>query len=131
MVVYDLPKDLKYNKDYSWIKIDGDVATLGIFEPGAKKIKEFVFIMLPKKGDKLKKGEKYVSLEAIKWSGHLSSPVSGEIIEVNDPLYDNPSEINKEPYKNWIVKIKMSNIKEVDDLLSADEVESWVKEKLG
>lgn len=126
----NLPKDLKYNKDYSWIKIQGDTATLGIIAPGAQKVNEFVFIMLPKKGAKIKKGEKYVSLEAVKWSGHLSSPLSGEIIDVNEPLYDEPSEINKDAYKNWIAKIKISNPDETKELLSADEIKDWVNQKL-
>jgi len=90
----------------SWAKISGDTATIGITEESAKKVKEFVFIKLPKKGDKIKKGEKYVSLEAVKWSGHLTSPVSGEVIDVNESLEDNPSKLNKNP-DTWIVKLKI------------------------
>ncbi|MEM4245324.1 MAG: glycine cleavage system protein H, partial [Candidatus Nanoarchaeia archaeon] len=78
-----LPADLLYNKDYSWVKLRGDVAEVGIIEPAAKKVKEFVFIKLPEKSKIIKQGDTYVSLEAVKWSGHLSSPVSGEVIEVN------------------------------------------------
>lgn len=130
MTKENLPKNLKYNKDYSWVNIDGDIATLGIIGPGAEKVKEFVFIMLPKKGQKIKKGEKYVSLEAVKWSGHLSSPISGEIIKVNELLYDEPSEINKDAYRNWIIQVKMSNPEEVKELLSSDEIKSWVEEKI-
>ena len=126
----NLPKDLKYNKDYSWVKISGDTATIGIIGPGAEKVKEFVFIMLPEKGKKIKKDEKYVSVEAVKWSGHLSSPVSGEIIDVNEPLYDEPSKLNKDAYNNWIMKVKMTNMDEAKELLSADEVKDWVNKKL-
>lgn len=126
----ELPDNLKYNKDYSWIKIEKDVATIGMIGPGAQKVNEFVFIMLPEKGKKIKKGETYVTLEAVKWSGHLSSPVSGEIVEVNEPLYDEPSEINKDAYKNWIVKIKLSNPEEINELLDSEEIKNWVNEKL-
>ncbi len=126
----NFPKDLKYNKDYSWVKVDGDTATLGVIGPGAKKVKEFVFIMLPEKGKKIKKEEKYVSLEAVKWTGHLSSPVTGEIIEVNTPLFDEPSEINKDGYKNWIAKIKMENKKELEELMNSEEAIKFYKEKL-
>jgi len=90
----------------SWAKISGDTATIGITEETAKKVKEFVFIKLPKKGDKIKKGSKYVSLESIKWSGHLSSPVSGEVTSVNESLEDNPSKLNKNP-DTWIIKVKI------------------------
>jgi glycine cleavage system H protein len=82
-----------------------------------------VFIQLPEKNKKIKKGETYCSLEAIKWSGHLSSPLSGEIIEVNKPLFDDPSIINKDPYeKGWIVKLKISNKNELENLIRASEV---------
>jgi glycine cleavage system H protein len=119
----DLPKDLLYNKDSSWVKIDGDIATMGMTKPSADKVKEFAFIQLPEKNKKIKKGETYCSLEAIKWSGHLSSPLSGEIIEVNKPLFDDPSIINKDPYeKGWIVKLKISNKNELENLIRASEV---------
>ncbi|MFP4195966.1 MAG: glycine cleavage system protein H [Candidatus Woesearchaeota archaeon] len=123
----DFPTELKYNKDYTWVKVEGDTATLGVIGPAAKKVKEFVFIMLPEKGKKIKQGDTYVSVEALKWSGHLSSPVSGEIIEVNDSLFDDPSEINKEPYKNWIAKIKLDDPSEVEGLMGADEAKEFYK----
>jgi glycine cleavage system H protein len=119
----DLPSNLLYNNDYSWVKIEGDTAILGIIKPACDKIEEFVFIKLPEKGQKIKKGEVYASLEAIKWSGHLSSPFIGEIIDVNEEIFDEPSIINEDPYgKGWIVKIKMENNEEKDDLITADKV---------
>lgn len=118
----NLPKDLLYSKDHSWVRIEGDVATVGITAPSASKVKEFIFIKLPEKGETIRKGESYVSLEAVKWSGHLSSPVSGEIIEVNGPLYDEPSKINKDPYGSWIMRVRMSNPEEKKDLLKANDV---------
>ncbi len=130
MSEYKLPSNLKYNNDYSWIKFDEDTATVGITEPAAKKVKEFVFIKLPEKGKKLKAGETYVSLEAVKWSGHLSSPVSGEIIEVNDSLFDEPSKINKDPYGSWIMKAKIEDKKETDKLLDSTEAEKAYKVKI-
>lgn len=128
---HNLPDNLKYDKDYSWIKIDGDTALVGITGPAATKAKEFAFIKLPEKGGKIKQGETYVSLEAVKWSGHLSSPVSGEIIEVNDPLFDEPSKINKEPYKSWIMKVRLDDVKETDNLLTSNEAKKNYDEKQG
>lgn len=121
----DLPKNLKYNKDYSWVKIEKDIASVGAIEPAAKKVKEFVFINLPEKGKKINKGETYVSLEAVKWSGHLSSPVSGEIVDVNEGLFDEPSKINKDPYGSWIMKVKLSKPDEEKELMGSKECEEW------
>ncbi|MCF7794969.1 glycine cleavage system protein GcvH [Patescibacteria group bacterium] len=119
----DLPTNLLYNTDYSWVKIEGDIATLGIIKPACDKIEEFVFVKLPEKGQKIKKGETYSSLEAIKWSGHLSSPFTGEIIEVNEEIFDEPSIINEDPYgKGWIAKIKLENEEEKNDLLTSEKV---------
>lgn len=123
----NLPKELLYNKDYSWIKLDGDTATLGIIKSSADKVREFVFIQLPDKNKALKKGEVYCSLEAIKWSGHLSIPLSGEIIEVNGALFDDPAIINKDPYgKGWIIKLKISDKNELKDLIKASDIEKWL-----
>ncbi|MEM2956426.1 MAG: glycine cleavage system protein GcvH [Candidatus Pacearchaeota archaeon] len=127
----DLPKNLKYNKDYSWVKIEKDIAVVGVIEPAAKKVKEFVFIKLPEKGKRIKQGDIYVSLEAVKWSGHLSSPVSGQIIEVNDKLFDEPSKINKKPYESWIMKVRLDNPSEAKKLIDAKEASVWIKQKIG
>jgi glycine cleavage system H protein len=125
----NFPENLLYNQDYSWVKIDGDTATLGIIGPAASRVEEFVFVQLPEAGQKLKQGETYASVEAVKWSGHLSSPLSGEVVEVNSPLFDEPSTINQDPYgKGWIVKIKMSDSKETEELIKAEEAKKWFEE---
>jgi glycine cleavage system H protein len=125
----NFPENLLYNQDYSWIKIDGDTATLGIIGPAASRVEEFVFVQLPEVGQELKQGETYASVEAVKWSGHLSSPLSGEVVEVNSPLFDEPSIINQDPYgKGWIVKIKMSDSKETEELIKAEEAKKWFEE---
>lgn len=117
----EFPKGLKYNKDYSWVKTEGNTATIGVVGPAAKKVQEFVFIQLPEKGKRIAQGDTYVSLEAIKWSGHLSSPVSGEIIEVNDSLFDEPGNINTDPYGSWIMKVKLDDKSEVDELFDSEK----------
>ncbi|MEM4336961.1 MAG: glycine cleavage system protein GcvH [Candidatus Woesearchaeota archaeon] len=121
----DFPRGLKYSKDYCWVKLEGDVCTVGIIEPAVKKIKELVFINLPKKGKNIKQGETYTSLEAIKWSGHLTSPVSGKIIEVNESLFQEPSRINKKPYECWIMKVKLKDKKELEELMNSKEAKNF------
>ena len=94
------------NKNHQWIKIEDNIATIGIDEQTAKQVKEFVFIKLPEVGS-IKEGDDYITLEAVKWSGHLQSPVTGEIIEVNKGLFNELGKINEDPLNTWIVKVKL------------------------
>lgn len=128
---YNFPKDLLYDKDNNWIKIQGDIAIIGITELAVKKTKEIVYIELPEKGKKFKRGETYSVIEAVKWAGQLKMPLSGEILEVNKNLLDDPTLLNRDPYeKGWIAKIKISNKLEVSQLISAEKAkESFSKEK--
>ena len=123
----EFPEGLKYNEDNSWVKVENDSAVIGVIKPAAEKVKEFIFINLPEKGKKIKKGEDYVSLEAVKWSGHLSSPVSGEIVEVNEKLFEEPSKINEDPYGSWIMKVKLSDRRELDKLMDAKKAKEYYK----
>jgi glycine cleavage system H protein len=118
---FSLPDNRFYDEYYTWIKLDKDIVSVGIVKPAADLVKEFVFIQLPAKEKKIKKGEVYVSVEAVKWSGHMKSPVTGTIVEVNDALFDEPSRINKNPYEEWIAKIKISNPEELKLLMTANE----------
>ncbi|MGV8161782.1 MAG: glycine cleavage system protein H [Candidatus Nanoarchaeia archaeon] len=118
---FTLPNDRFYDDQYTWIIMQEDIISVGIVKPAADLVKEFVFIQLPLKGRKIKKGEVYVSVEAVKWSGHMKSPITGTIIEVNDKLFDDPSLINKRPYEEWIAKIKIENKEELKSLMIATE----------
>lgn len=106
MIKIKQPENLKY-QDNTWIKTEGEEPTIGIIKSSADAAKEFVFIQLPKLGP-IKKGEILVGLEAMKWSGEIESPINGEIIEINNKLFDEPSIINQDPYgEGWIAKIKI------------------------
>ena len=119
---FKLPEDLLYDDEHSWVRVEeGGVVSVGLIEPAVKKVDEFVFIKLPERGTRIKKGEVYVSLEAMKWSGHIPSPVSGEIIEVNEVLFDEPSRINRDPYGSWIMKVRLENEQELKTLHTAEE----------
>ncbi len=130
MKAEEFPKKLKYNKDYSWISIQDEMAVIGVVGSAAKRIEEFIFINLPITGKNIKKGDNYVSLEAVKWSGHLSSPVSGDIVEVNNSLFEEPSKINKNPYGSWIMKVKLKNKDEIENLMNANDAKKFYEEKL-
>ncbi|MDD4353862.1 MAG: glycine cleavage system protein H [Candidatus Nanoarchaeia archaeon] len=123
----EFPKNLLYSKDYLWVELKKDEAIIGIIELACKKSKEFAFINLPKKGDKIKIGDKLIDLEAVKWTGNLKSPVTGEVIEINSNAYNEPVIINSKPYNIWLVKIKISNKDELKNLLSYEDAIKYYK----
>jgi glycine cleavage system H protein len=125
----NLPKNLKYT-EYLWVKKEGNTATVGVTDYGLKQAKEIMFIDLPKKDKAVKKGEELFSLESAKWSGHLESPVTGKVTEVNESLFDEPEKLNKDPYSNWVCKIGLDKAEELDSLMDASGAEKWVKENL-
>jgi len=125
-----LPKNLRYS-EYVWVKLDGGVATLGITDYGLKQVKEIVFIDLPKKGQKIARGDTFVSLESVKWSGHIKSPVSGLVSAVNDALFDEPEKLNRDPFNSWVCKMTLSKPDEFAAIMDSPAAEKWVKENLG
>ncbi len=126
----DFPKDLKYSKDYVWLKKENDVVVLGVVKPGVEQVEEFVFVMLPEKEKQLQKGDVCISLEAVKWSGEITTPVSGKVVDVNMDVFNNPSLLNKDPYKNWLIKIAITDEKELTQLMNANEALLYYQEKL-
>jgi len=123
------PKDLKYSKEHEWVKVEGDTATIGITDHAQERLTDVVFVELPKVGKVVKQGETLAVLESVKAVSDVYSPVSGEVVEVNDTLTDKPELINQKPYDDgWIVKLKVKDEK-VDNLMSAKEYEEFLKGK--
>jgi len=115
---------------HEWAKLDGDVVTVGISAHAVKQLSDLVYIELPEKGKKVKKGEAFGEIESVKAVSELFSPVDGEIVDVNAALSDNLESITKEPYgSGWMIKVKASDPNQVASLLSAEEYEKQVKEK--
>jgi glycine cleavage system H protein len=128
MVVF--PKELRFMPSHEWAKLDGDVVTVGISAHAVKQLSDLVYIELPEKGKKVKKGEAFGEIESVKAVSELFSPVDGEIVDVNAALSDNLESITKEPYgSGWMIKVKASDPNQVASLLSAEEYEKQVKEK--
>ncbi|MBH70257.1 MAG: glycine cleavage system protein H [Flavobacteriales bacterium] len=118
----ELPKDLKYSKDHEWIKIEDGVGTVGITSFAQSELGDIVFIDIDTEGESLEKEEVFGSVEAVKTVSDLFMPVNGKIIEYNSKLDDNPELINSDPYGDgWIVKVKVSDISELEELLDAHE----------
>ena len=115
------PNNLKYTEDHEWIKVDGTSATVGITEFAASELGDIVFIEIETQGETLSKSDTFGTIEAVKTVSDLFMPASGEIIEVNPALADTPEIVNKDPYgEGWLIKIKLSDTSELNDLLSAD-----------
>jgi glycine cleavage system H protein len=117
---------LKYTKEHEWIKVEGNLATVGITHYAQEKLADIVFVELPKIGKILKQGETLAVLESVKAVSDVFSPVSGEVTEVNETLVDKPELINQKPYsKGWIARLRAKDLKELDDLMTAREYEEF------
>lgn len=118
----NFPANLKYTEDHEWVKVEGDVATIGITEFAQSELGDIVFVEIETVGQTLNAHEIFGTVEAVKTVSDLFLPVSGEIIEKNEGLDNDPQNVNEDPYgKGWMIKVKMSNPAEVDALLSADD----------
>lgn len=121
----NIPGDLKYTKDHEWIKLEGDIATVGVTDFAQGELGDIVYVEIESEGESLASGDVFGTVEAVKTVSDLFMPVTGEVIEVNTGLESNPESVNSDPYGDgWMVKIKVSD--GVDDLLSADEYKKEV-----
>ncbi|MDY0151820.1 MAG: glycine cleavage system protein GcvH [Candidatus Cloacimonas sp.] len=126
MIIQD---DLFYTESHEWIRIDGDLATIGISDFAQHELGDIVFVELPDVGSKVSSGEPCGSIEAVKAVEDLNSPVSGKVEEKNTDLEDSPDLINKSPYEDgWLIKIRLSNKEELENLLTAAEYQKIIPE---
>lgn len=117
----NIPAQLKYTKDHEWISIDGDVATVGITDFAQSELGDIVYVEVETVDETLEIDEIFGTVEAVKTVSDLFLPLSGEIIEFNSVLEDEPEKVNTDPYgEGWMIKIKISDLSQVDNLLSAD-----------
>lgn len=116
----NFPENLKYTKEHEWISIEGDTATVGITDFAQGELGDIVFVEIESKGQTLSKDSTFGTVEAVKTVSDLFMPISGEVTEVNPALESNPELVNSDPYQaGWMVKIKISNAAELNDLLDA------------
>ena len=124
----NVPEDLHYSKDHEWVRVDGDVATVGITDYAQNSLGDVVYVELPKPGEQFAANESFGSVESVKAVSEVFSPVSGSVVESHDTLSDDPEKVNTDPYgEGWMIRIKMSNSGEVDSLLTAAEYEDFTK----
>jgi glycine cleavage system H protein len=123
----DFPNNLKYTSDHEWIRVEGENAFVGITAFAQGELGDIVFVDISSEGESLNQGDVFGSVEAVKTVADLYMPVSGEILEVNAGLNDEPELVNSDPYgKGWMVKIKLSNLSEIDGLMDADVYRSSI-----
>jgi glycine cleavage system H protein len=121
------PADLKYDKEHEWVRVEGDVAVVGISDFAQDQLGEVVYVDLPSVGDDAIAGDTFGEIESVKSVSELFAPVSGTITEVNDGLSSSPETINSDPYgAGWMIKIAMADASQLDDMLSAEDYESFV-----
>ena len=121
------PADLKYTKEHEWVQLSGDVGTVGITDYAQDQLGDIVFIDLPAAGTAVKQMDKFGEIESVKAVSELYSPVTGEVVEANTSLADNPQLVNDDPYgEGWMLRIRLNEPGEVDKLLSAQEYDDLI-----
>lgn len=124
----NIPDDLHYSKDHEWVRVDGNVAIVGITDYAQNSLGDVVYVELPKAGDEFAANESFGSVESVKAVSEVFSPVSGEIVGTNETLADAPEHVNADPYGDgWMIRVQMTNAGEVDSMLTAAEYEDFTK----
>jgi glycine cleavage system H protein len=125
----EYPNYLKYTEEHEWVRIEGNVATVGITDYAQDQLGDIVFIELPEEGTEIEKGDTFGVVESTKSVSDLYVPVSGKIVSTNDPLLDSPEIVNQDPYsEGWMIRIQMSDAKEAAELMDSEAYKSYVQE---
>jgi glycine cleavage system H protein len=125
------PANYKYTKEHEWIQVDGAIGTVGITDYAQNSLGDLVFVDLPKVGDAVESGKSFGSVESVKAVSDLFAPVSGTVTAINEELKDAPEKINAEANTTWLLKVELSDAKQVDGLLSAADYEKFTSEETG
>lgn len=110
---------LRYSDTHEWVKVEGDIAVIGVTDFAQKEMGEITYVDCPDVDDEFAKGEEFGALESVKASSDLYCPVSGTVVEVNDAVVDGPELVNADAFENWIIKVRMSDASELDSLMDA------------
>jgi glycine cleavage system H protein len=122
-------KELKYTKDHEWVKLKGEEAVIGITDHAQSELGDITFIDLPRPGQKVKQSDGIATIESVKAASEIYSPVSGEVLSINETLIDAPETVNTSPYEDgWICKISVAGVKEPDGLMDHAEYEEYLRE---
>ena len=122
-----LIEGLKYSETHEWVKVEGDIATVGVTDFAQSEMGDITYVDMPEVDDEVSKDEEFGALESVKASSDLVCPVSGTVVENNAALEDAPELINQDPYENWIIKVKMSDPSELDALMNAAAYKTMIE----
>jgi glycine cleavage system H protein len=125
------PADYRYTKEHEWIQVAGTIGTVGITDYAQNSLGDIVFVDLPKVGDTVESGKSFGSVESVKAVSDLFAPVSGSVTAVNEELKDAPEKINSDANTTWLLKVELSDAKQVDALLTAADYEKFTSEETG
>jgi glycine cleavage system H protein len=125
----NIPQELKYTKDHEWIKVDGNVVTIGITDFAQKELGDIVYVEIESDGEELEHGDVFGTVEAVKTVSDLFMPISGKVIEINENLESEPEIVNSDPYeKGWMIKVEIADASALEAMLSADDYKSLISE---
>lgn len=122
-------KDLLYTNDHEWVKVEGDMAYIGIADYAQHNLGDIVYVELPEVDDEFEKEEAFSAVESTKAAADVYMPLSGKIVEVNEELIDDPALINSDPYESWMVKVEMSDKADLDELMTSEDYEKFLAEE--
>ena len=126
------PEDNRYAKSHEYVHVEGNTGTIGITDYAQKELGDVVFVELPQVGTGLEAGDELGSIESVKAVSELFVPVSGEVIEINEALADNPALVNTDPWGDgWMVRVKLADVTEVDELMTAEEYDEYLEKEAG
>ena len=122
-------KDYFYTEDHEWIKVEGNVGTVGMADYAQDSLGDIVYVELPEEDDELEKGEDFAAVESVKAASDVYMPVGGKVIEVNEVLMDEPELLNADAYENWMIKIEIADEEELKELMTSEEYEKFLAEE--
>jgi glycine cleavage system H protein len=123
------PKDYRYTKEHEWIQVKGSTGLVGITDHAQESLGDIVFVELPKVGAQIETGKSFGTVESVKAVSELYAPASGKVVAVNESLNQSPEDVNKDAHAAWMIKLELSDPKQADALLSADDYEKYVAEE--
>lgn len=124
----EIKENLRYAESHEWVSLEGDIATVGITDYAQHALGDIVYVDMPEVGDEVTAGDEFGAVESVKAASDLYSPVSGEVVEINEALEDEPGLINQDAFANWIMKVKVSDASEIDALLDAEAYKNICEE---
>lgn len=122
-------KGLFYTKDHEWVKVEGNLAFIGVADYAQHHLGDIVYVELPEIDDEIEKEDSFSAIESVKAAADVYMPISGKVVEVNEELIDDPALLNADPYENWMIKVEITNKEELEELMTSEEYEKFLAEE--